>query len=44
MPQPAGAISGGYTDANNVTHAFIRAPDGTFTMFDAPAAATLTFA
>jgi len=41
---PRGSIAGGYTDANNMTHAFIRAPDGTFTTFDGPGAATFTFA
>jgi len=27
---PAGAITGGTTDASNVTHGFLRSPDGTF--------------
>lgn len=33
---PAGAIAGGYFDAGNVFHGFVRAPDGTFTAFDPP--------
>ena len=33
---PAGAITGFYQDANFVSHGFLRAPDGTFTIFDAP--------
>src|SRR5450631_3912194 len=32
---PAGAITGFYCDAINC-HGFLRAPDGTFTTFDAP--------
>ena len=35
---PAGAIVGGYLDASNVNHGFVRAPDGTFTTFDVPRA------
>ena len=31
-----GAITGYYTDANFLDHGFLRAPDGTFTTFDAP--------
>ena len=37
---PQGAITGYYADANNVTHGFLRARDGTFTTFEAPGAAT----
>ena len=33
---PAGAITGFYVDASNAVHGFLRAPDGTFTTFDAP--------
>ena len=33
---PAGAITGFYTDVNFVTHGFLRAKDGAFTMFDVP--------
>ena len=33
-----GASAGGYTDSNNVGHAFYRSPDGKFTNFDAPGA------
>lgn len=33
---PGGAIAGGYADAGNAFHAFVRAPDGTFTTFDPP--------
>jgi hypothetical protein len=36
----AGTITGIYTDANGVGHVFLRAPDGTFTTFDAPGAGT----
>src|SRR5207237_1242562 len=39
---PAGAIAGFYRDASNVTHGFLRTSDGTFKMFDAPAARTGT--
>ena len=31
---PAGAITGFYFDENFVDHGFLRAPDGTFTIFD----------
>ena len=31
---PAGAITGSYDDAKNVSHAFLREPDGKFTKFD----------
>ena len=37
---PAGAITGLYTDANYAAHGFVRAPDGTITTFDAPGAGT----
>jgi hypothetical protein len=37
---PAGAIVGGYLDASNVNHGFVRAPDGTFTTFEVPGAGT----
>jgi hypothetical protein len=38
-------IAGWYTDSGNVTHSYIRQPDGTFTFFDEPDAASLgTFA
>ena len=33
---PGGAIAGPYIDANNAFHGYVRAPDGTFTTFDAP--------
>src|ERR1700732_2588946 len=33
---PAGVITGTYSDSNHVGHGFLRAPDGTFTTFDAP--------
>src|SRR3981081_1547817 len=33
---PAGAIVGMYTDANSLSHGFVRASDGTFTTFDPP--------
>ena len=32
----AGTIAGYYFDSNPVTHGFLRAPDGSFTTFDAP--------
>ncbi len=35
---PAGAITGTYGDASNVSHGFLRAPDGRFTRLDAPGA------
>ncbi len=35
---PAGAISGEYFDMSGTAHGFLRAPDGTFTTFDAPGA------
>ena len=31
----AGAITGRFTDAQNVNHGFVRSPDGTFVTFDA---------
>jgi hypothetical protein len=34
----AGAIVGNYIDAINVSHVFLRAPDGRFTTFEAPGA------
>ena len=36
----AGAITGFIRDANAARHGFMRAPDGTFTIFDDPAAGT----
>ena len=33
-----GEITGGYADANNAGHGFIKASDGIFTTFDAPGA------
>lgn len=36
----AGTITGIYTDPSGVGHVFLRAPDGTFTTFDAPGAGT----
>ena len=33
-----GAITGSYLDANNVTHGYVRGPDGKFVTFDAPGA------
>jgi hypothetical protein len=35
---PAGAVTGNYFDASGLSHGFLRAPDGTFTRFDAPGA------
>jgi hypothetical protein len=35
---PSGAITGFTRDANAARHGFLRAPDGTFTIFDDPAA------
>jgi hypothetical protein len=37
-----GAITGFIRDANSARHAFVRAPDGAFTIFDDPAAGTCT--
>lgn len=31
-----GVIAGWYVDSNNLSHGFLRMPDGTFTEFDAP--------
>ncbi|SRR5713226_5265785 len=36
---PAGAITGSYTDASFGGHGFLRAPDGAFTTFDPPGSA-----
>src|SRR5258707_375622 len=36
---PAGAITGFYSDVNFVAHGFVRAPNGTLTTFDFPASA-----
>jgi uncharacterized membrane protein len=36
----SGAIAGTYTDANNVSHGFLRSPNGTFLTFDNPASGT----
>ena len=36
----AGEISGSTTDSNNVNHGFVRHPDGSFTMYDAPGSGT----
>jgi hypothetical protein len=37
---PSGAITGFTRDANSARHGFLRAPNGTFTIFDDPAAGT----
>jgi len=34
----AGVVTGQYYDSNDVSHGFVRAPDGKFTYFDAPGA------
>jgi hypothetical protein len=39
---PAGAITGFYSDSKNVYHGFLRAPDGKITTFDAPGAGNNT--
>jgi hypothetical protein len=39
---PAGAITGFYSDSNNVYHGFLRAPDGRITTFDVPGAGSET--
>jgi hypothetical protein len=39
---PAGTITGFTRDTNFARHGFLRAPDGTFTIFDDPAAGTCT--
>jgi len=31
-----GAVTGSFTDANSAVHGYVRAPDGTFTIFDVP--------
>jgi len=36
----AGVIAGAYLDTSDVYHAYLRAPDGSFTIFDAPGAGT----
>src|SRR2546421_7895323 len=36
----SGAVTGFIPDANAARHGFLRAPDGTFTIFDDPAAGT----
>jgi hypothetical protein len=38
----AGAITGFYSDSNNVMHGFLRAPNGAIIPFDAPGAGTET--
>ena len=38
-----GAIVGNYDDANGFSHGFLRSPDGKFTPFDVPGAATAPF-
>ena len=40
---PQGTITGNYIDASNVSHGFVRAPNGTLTTFDAPGAGTGAF-
>jgi hypothetical protein len=40
---PAGTVTSGYVDANNVVHGFLRTPRGKFTTFDAPGAGTGTY-
>jgi hypothetical protein len=45
---PVGIVQGGwimgtYIDANNVSHGFLRAPDGAITKFDVPGAGTSPF-
>ena len=37
---PAGAVTGSYADVNDVKHGFLRSPDGSLTLFDAPGAGT----
>ncbi len=37
---PSGAITGFIRDTNSARHGFLRAPDGTFTIFDDPGAGT----
>ncbi len=38
-----GWIMGSYIDANNVSHGFLRAPDGAISKFDVPGAGTSPF-
>jgi uncharacterized membrane protein len=38
----AGWVTGQYYDSNDVSHGFVRAPNGRFTYFDAPDAGTAT--
>jgi hypothetical protein len=38
-----GAIIGSYTDANNVSHSFLRQPDGEITTFDPPGTANVPY-
>jgi hypothetical protein len=40
---PAGTITGFFTDASFASHGFVRAADGTITTFDAPGAGTSFF-
>ena len=40
MDNAAGAITGNTGDSNDVFHGYLRASDGTFTIFDAPGAGT----
>ena len=40
---PTGVIVGSVTDSNNVSHAYVRFADGTFTTFDVPGAGTGQF-
>ena len=37
-PNPSGAVTGSYTDANGIIHGFLRAGDGTLSTFDPPGA------
>jgi hypothetical protein len=37
---PAGTVTGLYADANGAPHGYVRANDGTFTLFDGPGATT----
>jgi hypothetical protein len=39
---PIGAIVGSYKDASDLTHGFLRKPDGNFTMIDVPGSALTT--
>jgi hypothetical protein len=39
---PAGAITSFYVDGDDVSHGFVRAPDGIITKFDVPGAGTGT--